>query len=267
MSTTSSPLPPPGRGLRFGRGLRRAGFSLARRLGEQLGSHCRVCGDWQTAPLCTACLAGPGPTHGRCPTCALPLPTAGHTCGACLRQPGGPLQRAVAAFDYAHPWSARILALKYSQDADGAGVLAEHLAGVVLRAYAADGASAPSPPVDLIVPVPLAPDRLRARGHNQAWEVARRLGAHLDIPAVADGVQRWPGTHPQQSLDREARRHNIRGAFHVDDRAAQTGLFRGRRVALVDDVMTTGATLEELALTLQRAGALEIHAWVLARAT
>ena len=111
--------------------------------------------------------------------------------------------------------------------------------------------------------LPLMRPGLRERGYNQAWELARRLARELNLPAQADGLQRWRDTPAQTTLDAAARRANLRDAFLVHPGLA--GRLAGRHVALVDDVMTTGATLATTAELLLRAGAREVSAWVLAR--
>jgi len=167
----------------------------------------------------------------------------------------------VAAVDYAFPWNGLIASLKFRGGVEHAGALAQLLAGAVHRAIETRGDAAP----DLLVPVPLAPARLRQRGHNQAWELTRRLARTWQLPARADALARWQDTAPQMSLTRLQRLSNLRGAFVVTPQGRPH--IAGRRVALVDDVMTTGATAAEAALTLLRGGAGEVQVWVLARAS
>jgi predicted amidophosphoribosyltransferase len=109
----------------------------------------------------------------------------------------------------------------------------------------------------------LSAARLRERGYNQAWELARRLGAGLGVRAEPAVLLRPVDTAHQALLPRAERERNLRGAFMVDP--ARRGAVTGRRIALVDDVMTTGATLREATLELQRAGAAEVQAWAFAR--
>ena len=111
--------------------------------------------------------------------------------------------------------------------------------------------------------MPLAPQRLAQRGYNQAWELARRVAAALHLPARPDWLQRPLDTAPQAGLARAARQVNLRNAFMVEPRHRAS--LAGRRMALVDDVMTTGATLREAAATLLRSGAGAVDVWVLAR--
>jgi ComF family protein len=114
------------------------------------------------------------------------------------------------------------------------------------------------PRPDLIVPMPLHPARLRERGFNQALEIARRLGSRLNLP-FTHACHRIRDTPPQAGLDLKARKRNLRNAFecNVD--------LKGKHIALLDDVMTTGSSLSELAQAARRAGAVEISAWVVAR--
>jgi ComF family protein len=116
---------------------------------------------------------------------------------------------------------------------------------------------------DLVLPVPLSATRLAERGYNQAWELARRVARLAALPARADVLLRPLDTAHQADLNRAARQHNLRQAFMVDPR--QRAAVQGRRVALVDDVMTTGATVREAAAALKRAGAAAVQVWVLAR--
>ncbi|HET7863871.1 MAG TPA: ComF family protein [Burkholderiaceae bacterium] len=207
--------------------------------------------------MCVQGFAAPRP---RCRLCALPLPGQARECGQCLKAPP-PFAAAVAAVDYAFPWNGLIASLKFHGSVEHAGALARLLADAVHHSLIAGNALAP----DLIVPVPLAPARLRQRGHNQAWELARRMARLWRLPAQADALARWQDTAPQLSLTRAQRLSNLRGAFVVTPKGRPC--IAGRRVALVDDVMTTGATATEAALTLRRGGASEVQVWVLARAS
>ncbi len=175
-------------------------------------------------------------------------------CADCLRAPP-PWSRAIAALDYDHPWDRLIVALKssaFSGDADA-------LASLLAAAIPADEAAA----VDWVLPVPLSASRLRERGFNQAWEIARRLAAKAGVKAHPALLQRVLDTPLLAGLSPRRREDQLRAAFMVDP-ALQAGL-RGRRVALVDDVMTTGATLASAARVLRQQGADEVVVWVVAR--
>jgi ComF family protein len=117
--------------------------------------------------------------------------------------------------------------------------------------------------VDLILPLPLSAKRLQERGYNQAWLLSRALQHAMGVPACHDALHRVRDTHRLMRLDAEARREAIAGAFAISPGGARR--VQGRRIALVDDVLTTGATLDEAARTLRQAGARGVSAWVLAR--
>ncbi len=198
--------------------------------------------------LCPACLADlPWHTQPQCPQCATPTPL-GQTCGACLKRPPA-FERTVAALGYAFPLDRLIPRLKYQGRLAIAPALGECLARVV------EGTPAP----DRLIAMPLHAKRVRERGFNHATEIAREVSKRLDLPLDTASCQRIRDTPPQMGLKHDARRRNLRGAF------ACTGNVRGQRIALIDDVMTTGTSLDELAATLKRAGAREVTCWVAAR--
>ena len=197
-------------------------------------------------PVCDACYARlPWLTDARCPQCA--LPTAGHgTCGACLSHPPR-FDRVSAAFAYAWPLAPLIHHYKYA----GNLALATLLAQALSARLAGDA--------DLIIPMPLAPQRLRSRGFNQALEIARVVSRKTGVPLAPAACRRVRDTAPQTSLPWQERAQNIRNAFACDADLS------GMRVAVIDDVMTTGATLNELARNLRQAGAFEVQGWMVAR--
>ena len=161
----------------------------------------------------------------------------------------------VAGVDYGYPWDRLLAEFKFRERPDRAGVL---LRPLLARLHAK------APPRDLrIVPVPLARERLRERGYNQSWELARRLGRALGLEARADALFRVRDTGHQLGLHRDARGANLRGAFVVSPRHA--AWLRGAPVALVDDVLTTGATAQAATRTLLAAGAADVRLWVVAR--
>ncbi len=112
---------------------------------------------------------------------------------------------------------------------------------------------------DFIIPMPLSPRRVRERGFNQALEIARFVSRMTGVPVLGDACRKVIETQPQAALPWKERAKNVRGAFVCDTDLG------GKRVAVIDDVMTTGATLNELAKNLRRAGAVHISAWVVAR--
>jgi len=209
---------------------------------------CVLCGDRTRGGLiCAACDADlPRLPAERCPQCALPA-FGGQLCGACLKRPPA-FERCEAVFSYGFPLDALIRHCKYAG--------AQELAALFAEALAARLADRPLP--ELIVPMPLHPARLRERGFNQSLEIARRLATRLDLPCQ-HACQRQRDTPPQAGLDLKARRRNLRGAFVCDEALA------GKRIALLDDVMTSGSSLNELAKAARRAGAVEVDVWVVAR--
>jgi ComF family protein len=230
---------------------------LAGRLG--LGSLCLVCGQWQADALCAGCRQAWAPAVQRCRCCAIELPAAsGEICGDCLRAPP-PFSRALAAVNYAYPWDRLVLSLKFGVAAELAAPLSELLSVEVSRAVQSDGLELPQ----WLLPVPLSEPRLRERGHNQAWELARRLARRHGLQASADLLLRVRDTPHQLALPRALRETNVHGAFACSP--AARALLAGCTVALVDDVMTTGATLAEASHTLLRAGAEQVQVWVVAR--
>lgn len=178
------------------------------------------------------------------------MPTAGgEICGACQKRPPY-FDRIVAAYRYAFPLSVLVQRLKYGGELALAPWLADRLADE------ADRAALP----ELFIPMPLHANRVRERGFNQAALIARRLGRRLGLPVALDACRRIRDTRPQVELPFDSRRRNMRGAFVCDENLA------GRRIALVDDVMTSGASLSELAGVVRKAGAAEVSVWVVARA-
>ena len=216
--------------------------------------HCLLCGGPGDTPrdLCRHCHDALPRLTACCPVCALPLAeeAAGRPCGRCRRPP--PFAATRAAFRYAPPLDRLVLDMKFAGRLAPArllgGLLAEHLAR----------GSGPGP--EMLLPVPLHPRRLRARGFNQAVELARPVAARLGLPLHTRGCRRVRDTPAQSGLGAGARRRNVRGAFAVDASVA------GRRVALLDDVVTTGHTVTELARALVAAGAERVEVWCLARA-
>ena len=189
----------------------------------------------------------PWHSQPQCPQCATPTP-GGQVCGACLKHPPA-FERSLAALTYAYPLDRMIPRLKYRGQLAIAPALGECLTRVV--------ASSPRP--DRLIAMPLHAIRIRERGFNHATEIARVAAKQLKLPLDTTSCQRIRDTPPQMGLKHDTRRRNVRGAF------ACSGDVRGLHIALVDDVMTTGTSLNELATTLKRAGAREVTCWVVAR--
>jgi ComF family protein len=232
------------------RPLRAARAAIAR----HVPSVCAVCHGWGTHRVCGDCIARFVPAVIRCRRCGLQTPAGYDECGACVIAPP-PFEKTIAAVDYGHPWDGLITRFKFHDALDLTNALVHRM----LEAAGAERSSAP----DLLLPMPLSDERLRERGYNQAWELSRGLAESLRCTADARLLLRVKHTPHQLALRPEQRVDNVHGAFAVEPR--RLAEVRGRRVTLVDDVMTTGATAAEAARTLLRAGASEVHLWVVAR--
>ena len=210
------------------------------------GGDCALCaGRSDAEALCAACVACLPALPESCPQCALPSP-GGSACGGCLVDPPH-YDATLALWLYEFPCDRLVQALKYR-------------AWLALAPFFARSLAArPLPAVDLLVPMPLHPNRLAARGFNQAAEIARTLARLRGVMFAPRGARRVRDTTAQTDLPYEERTRNVRSAF-----ACALDL-SGKRVAVVDDVMTTGATLNELASVLKRAGAARVENWVVAR--
>ncbi|MGZ5156404.1 MAG: ComF family protein [Caldimonas sp.] len=218
-------------------------------------SLCAVCRGRGAGRVCAECLARFAPLVPRCRRCALPVPGGVAVCGACLAAPP-PFDAAFARVDYAFPWDRLIPAFKFHAALDLAPVLAE----AIVEACAGRDGGAAAP---LVVPVPLSEARLRERGCSQAWELARRAARRLGCAADAGLLVRIRDTPHQLDLPPAERAGNVRGAFAVEPR--RLGEVRARTIAVVDDVMTTGSTVAEIARVLKVAGCTRVEVWVVAR--
>ncbi|NMG14759.1 Phosphoribosyltransferase domain-containing protein [Aromatoleum bremense] len=208
---------------------------------------CFVCGSMSgAAALCSACRNDLPRQPASCPVCAVPTAN-GATCGRCLRNPPA-FDASRAAFAYTFPVDRIVQGLKYRHRLALANFFAEALLPF-----------GPPRPASVLLPMPLHVRRLRQRGFNQAVEIARPLGRAWGLPLELAGVGRTLNTAPQVSLPWKERSVNMRGAFHCE------ASFAGRTVIVVDDVMTTGATLDELARTLKMHGAARVENLVVAR--
>lgn len=217
-----------------------------------LPSRCAVCQSWPQATLCDACISRFAQPQHRCLTCALPLAHLAERCGTCLKSPP-PLDLCLTATAYAWPWVDLIADYKFHQRPGWVGPLATLMLSAPWAEDTLDTA-------DWVLPIPLSAQRLAERGYNQAWLLARQLSPHN---ADAHLLLRTRDTPSQRSLPRADRLANLVGAFAVEPlRAAQ---LRGKKVVLVDDVMTSGASLHTAARVLRQAGVVHISALVLAR--
>ena len=214
-----------------------------------LPQDCLLCaapsGDSLLCTLCTASL--PRLTAERCPVCALPTADSG-ICGACLKQ-APHFDATQAVFGYEFPVDKLIQALKYAHRLASADFLGQALVQLPVSFRP-----------DLILPVPLSAARLAERGFNQSLELARPLARALGVALEIRRIRRHRDTTPQASLPWKERKQNIRHAFECEIDLT------GKSVLAVDDVMTTGATLDELARTLKAHGAARVENFVLARA-
>jgi ComF family protein len=224
-------------------------------IGLLLPPTCLLCG----APgedgldLCAGCAADLPRNAPCCPRCALPLAAplpAGTLCGACQRRPP-PFERCIAPLRYQDPVPYLVAAAKFRGRLNAARLL-----GLLLARALEEGAIERP---EVLIPVPLHRARLAERGYNQALEMARPVARALALPLDIACCTRAIATAPQTGLDERARRRNIHGAF-----AALTPLPWGR-VAVLDDVVTTGSTVAELARVLRRAGANRVEVWAVAR--
>ncbi len=212
--------------------------------------HCMVCGEagQDGRDLCRACHAALPWQGPACLRCALPLPGNG-TCGTCLQHPP-PLTETHAVFDYAFPLDRLLPRLKFHRDL---------ASGRVLTQAMADHCASLTRP-DALLPLPLHRERLRRRGYDQALELARPLARALSLP-LADGLlERCKPTSAQSRLAAAERTRNLRGAFCV-----VAGASVPNHIVLIDDVMTTGASLHSAARVLLVGGVKRVDAWICAR--
>ena len=223
-----------------------------------LPSSCALCGCAQDTPVCEGCRQQFFHSSVlRCRQCALPLLVAGldAVCGECLRHPPA-FDATIAAADYAAPVDQLVLALKFGARLPLAALMANMLRDAALRRQ-----ELPLP--TQLMPVPLGAKRLVERGFNQALEVARPLSRSLGVALTPRLLSRERETRAQSLLHPDDRHRNARGAFIVSAKAID--LVRGTHIGVVDDVMTTGETLNEIAATLKRFGAARVTNFVFAR--
>jgi ComF family protein len=235
-------------------------LSARRALLESLPGSCQVCAAWPAQPVCDDCLQRFAAPRYRCRTCAAVLPGDLDLCGACLTRPDAPpLAQCLAAVDYDYPWDRLIARFKFRSEPGWARPFAQQMLRGPLVIPLLQGC-------DLVVPVPLTARRLGERGYNQAWELVKalcRLAPGKTGCTLATALVRLGETPDQHSLGREARLHNLRGVFAAHP--SHTHRLVGRHVLLVDDVTTTGATLQTAAQALLQAGADRVSALVFAR--
>lgn len=223
--------------------------------------------DWLLPSLCPACGAMTEKGQGLCPGCAQNLPVLGNACprcakpyehvdihgecGACQKRPPA-FERSIALYRYAPPVDHFIRELKFNRQLGLARLMGGRLAERLMD----------EPKPDRIIPIPLHRARLRERGYNQALEIARPIAKALGVSIDFRSLQRVRPTLPQTGLAMAARRKNVRDAFHLRDANSVCG----QSLALVDDVMTTGSTVQAAAKCLRAGGAGKVEIWVVARA-
>jgi ComF family protein len=221
-----------------------------------LNTNCFLCAANQTTNhgLCEACLKDlPWLPASNCPQCG--LSSSGHVCGSCLSSP--PYFDAThAVFLYSYPVDAMVQRYKYGETLSLSHTFGQLISENICSLNISED-------IDFIIPMPMHPTRLKQRGFNQALEIAKivdkALNKHTKEKLNYKSVTRQTLTPPQASLPLKDRVKNIKGAFKVD------GDLSGKRIAIVDDVMTSGASLNELAKTLKQAGATHVECWVIAR--
>jgi ComF family protein len=227
-------------------------FASFSRLIHRLPSQCQVCHSWPANTVCDDCVSQFAQPHARCQTCALPVPLGMTHCGACLKQPP-PLDKCLAAVAYAYPWSTLIGDFKFRDQTGLTRVLATLLKATPWVEPALDAA-------DLVLAMPLSGAKLMQRGYNQALLLAREL---TPTKVQTDLLLRIQDTPAQHTLKRAQRLSALDHAFALDP--LRTSAVQGARVVLVDDVMTTGASLYAVAKVLRAAGASHITGLVFAR--
>lgn len=211
--------------------------------------YCVLCGALSSGDLCKPCRSQlPQIPNNHCPVCLLPV-KASLVCGACLADPPA-YTRIIAALHYTFPVDALIRSLKYRSHLIIAPILANFLIEKINI----------SDPPDFIIPVPLHVVRLRERGFNQTVEIGRYISKRHNIEMLSDSCLRVKNTPSQVGLPWQEREKNIRNAF-----VCSTDL-SGKHVAILDDVMTSGATINEMAKLLRQQGAAAVEGWVVARA-
>ncbi|WP_329601711.1 ComF family protein [Paraburkholderia antibiotica] len=242
---------------RFARDLQSAS---SRALQAALPNLCALCGNLSHNVLCDGCDAAYwNESRLRCTVCAVPLPSsrwaahAHYRCADCVGEPPA-FDASFALADYRAPLDTLAVGLKFRARLMLARDFAQRLARLAQDAWRDD-----SERPDVIAPVPLAGRRLAERGYNQAWQIARPLARALGVRSDATLLERTLDTAPQSKLDLDARRQNVGHAFRV------AHAVRGLHVGIVDDVMTSGATLEALAHTLKAAGARRVTNFVALR--
>lgn len=208
--------------------------------------------------ICIGCQLDLPWLGNHCAQCALPLPGAepGQLCGKCLQRPPH-FRQVIAPFIYRFPVDSLIPAFKYHQQLALGRLLVPLLIAAIRHQHEEQQQALP----DLVLPMPLHRQRQALRGYNQAYELARPVARALGIPLDRHSLRRSRSTPHQQGLSADQRQRNLRHAFYCPREQQADGL----HLALVDDVVTTGATADEASRTLLAAGAASVSIWALAR--
>ena len=222
------------------------------RLWSWLPSQCAICKAWPAQPVCETCISAFAQPAHRCLTCALDIPVGIERCGACLLH-APPWQVGLAAVSYQWPWAEVVAQFKYRAQPGWASTLASLM-------HSAPGVDDALAQAQWVLPMPLSPERLAQRGFNQSLLLARHLSPAKTRYNVLLRIRDTPA---QRTLPRSERLRNLQGAFAIDP--TQAAALRGQSVVLVDDVMTTGASLHMAALALRAAGVVHLTTVVFAR--
>jgi len=217
----------------------------------RLPSICIICNQFHKSSLavCSYCIELITPLGPACRHCAYPLPDESYLiCGACIKKPPH-FERTLINYKFAEPLRSLLHHFKYRNGL----YLASFLCHLMLNALQNNDCRP-----QCIIPVPMHPKRIRQRGFNQAAVLAQFLAKRLDLPCDLHSCRKIKNTAPQASLDGEQRQKNLRHAFH-------TAPLRYQHIALVDDLLTTGCTANELALTLKKSGVQQVDIWCCAR--
>lgn len=202
--------------------------------------------------LCPACLAGLTWLNGaQCKGCALPVPGNIELCGRCLNKTPF-YDKTQAVFEYKNEVEWLIQQLKFKGKLIPGHILSQLIADRLAEQLK-------SSCIELMIPVPLHVKRIRARGFNQSVELFAHLAQRLALPMDVRSCQRKTFTEQQSGLNRQQRDKNIKNAFYFQRR------IDAKNIAIVDDVMTTGSTVNELARVLKAQGADHVEVWVCAR--
>jgi ComF family protein len=206
--------------------------------------------------LCQPCLQDLPRIKSCCYQCGLPLKNnlEASLCGQC-QQSSPPIDYLISSLQYAYPVGYLVSQLKFQRDLTHAKIFSQ----LLLETLQAHYMRQPSQLPEIIIPVPLHKKRIRQRGFNQALEIAQPIAAKLNIPISANTIKRIKYTKAQSLLNAVERRKNLRNSF------ALSKPVKAKHIVLLDDVVTTGTTVYELAALLKKSGVQEVGVWTVAR--